>query len=290
MKNHNYLIIISFIILLMLSIYSVYCYKKDVNVIIRSLENSKNECKNFINKNEYYINYCNELLQEEYKPNFFSYLTFIIYKMNSYVVILILFVVIPSLYYLTTFFKNSIIKNNSTRESYKKILSNLILNSYKSAVILPVITIILFIIGYILTKNFKVINYEEIIWSKSTISNPLIFMTLYLLNIIIHSLIFCNIALCIARKKHNFISSIVLTFITYIGIEILLEIGISNLLMNVVFKVNLLPLISILNILSFNDSHGIVFPLITPFIVLLISYVILYIMYKDKEKLIIDCN
>ena len=44
---------------------------------------------------------------------------------------------------------------------------------------------ILFIVGYILTENFNVINYEEIIWNKSTISNPLLFMTLYLLNIIV---------------------------------------------------------------------------------------------------------
>ena len=103
-------------------------------------------------------------------------------------------------------------------------------------------------------------------------------------------LIFCNIALCIARKKHNFVSSIILTFITYIGIEILLEVGISNLLLNTVFKVNLSPLISILNMMSFNDNNGIVFPLVTPFIVLLISYIVIYFMYRDKEKLIIDCN
>lgn len=290
MKKSNYLIIISFMILLILSIYSIYCYKKDVDGIMSSLEKTKEECKNSINTSEDYINYCNELLNEEYHPNFFSYLTFIIFKMNSYAIILILFIVTPSLYYLTSFFKNGIIKNNSTRESYKKTLSKLILNTHKSAIILPIITLILFIVGYILTKDFNVINYEEIIWNKSTVSNPLLFMTLYLLNIIIHSLIFCNIALCIARKKHNFVSSIILTFITYIGIEILLEVGISNLLLNTVFKVNLSPLISILNMMPFNDSNGIVFPLVTPFLVLLISYIVIYFMYRDKEKLIIDCN
>lgn len=82
MKKSNYLIIISFMILL----YSIYCYKKDVNGIMSSIEKTKEECKNSINTSEDYINYCNELLKEEYNPNFFSYLTFMF--IQSYLIYL----------------------------------------------------------------------------------------------------------------------------------------------------------------------------------------------------------
>ena len=82
MKKSNYLIIISFMILL----YSIYCYKKDVNGIMSSIEKTKEECKNSINTSVDYINYCNELLKEEYNLNFFSYLTFMF--IQSYLIYL----------------------------------------------------------------------------------------------------------------------------------------------------------------------------------------------------------
>lgn len=115
-------------------------------------------------------------------------------------------------------------------------------------------------------------------------------MIMYLINTIIHSILYCNISLCIVRKKHNYFIATILSYLTFIAIELILELGISSIIFGNLLKMNLSTIVSIFNVLAFNDGYGIFSPLIIPLIMLFISYIILYFMYKNKEKLVIDCN
>jgi hypothetical protein len=204
---------------------------------------------------------------------------------------LFLFVIIPSLFYPCKYLKNKAIINEATRNDYKKLLSNVVKKSYKSLWILPCIILIAIIISFCYTKTFdssySILN-SSTVWHESTMSNPVIFILAYLLNIIIHSFLYINIGLCIVRKYHNYFVAVILSFLVYIGIEAFLEIAISGILFNSILKSEFGIVFNIMNMLTFNDTYGIISTIAIPLILMIASFVVVYKLYNNKEKLIID--
>lgn len=287
---NNIPLIISFLFLFSLVVYGHLEYKNEVQGISDTYNKYVTECSLSNFEDEEYISYCNDLLEDKYYPNFFSEVSYIIHTVNYISMVLFFTVSMPSLYYISKYLKNGIIKNELTRKTFKKCKINLLAISYKGALILPIIAIVMFVLSYANTKTFETFNMQDIIWENSTTTNPYLFIIMYLINITIHSILYCNISLCIVRKKHNYYVSSILSYLTFIAIELILELGINTILLGKIFKINLGVILSIFNVLAFNDSYGVLAPLVVPTIMLCISYVLLYFMYKDKEKLIIDCN
>lgn len=201
---------------------------------------------------------------------------------------LFLFIIVQSNKIVCRFFKNNGLKNSLTRQSYRKTISKLFLDAYKSAFIFPLITIIAFIVCYLATGTF---NYGNM-WQKSTMNNPSLFMFTYLLKIIIISLLYVNINLLVCRKNHNFIISMIKSYLVFIGLEIFLEIIVSMLILHIIFKTEFGLFLNIISIFTLYDNfkNGLFYSIIIPLIFLVISTFILYKAYKNKEKLIIECE
>lgn len=287
---NNLPLIISFLVLLFLTIYGHFEYKSEVIGINSTYDKYIKECNSSLSNDEEYLNYCNSLLDEQYHPNFFSEVSYIIRILNYMSMILFFTISMPSIYYASKCFESGAIKNKLTRQTFKKLKLNLLLESYKSVLILPIVIIIMFILSYTYTKTFNTFNMQDIIWENTTTSSPYLFIIVYLINIIIHSILYCNISLCVVRKKHNYYIASILSYLTFIAIELILEVGVNAIILGKIFNINLGAISSILDVLAFNDSYGIISPIVVSTIMLLLSYIVLYFMYKSKEKLIIDCN
>ncbi len=291
MKIKKYFLHILFLVLLIiLSIYSITSY-------IEWNENrmTKNQ--------EYYDKYCTVLTEENTtictsleeqitkKSSFFPMFTSV---MNEYNipngVIMVLFIIIPSAYFITDHLKNRIILSENNRQSYKKSMLNVFKKSYLSILIIPFFLILIFIACYLYTGTFELRNHEiySIMWSQNTISSPIIFMFLYIINYILICTIYVNCTLAISRKHNNYFLAVILSFLVILGIELFFEIVISGLICSTLFNSDVGMIFNILNPKAFNDTYGLI-PLLTfSLIMCILSFIPVMMLYKDKEKLVID--
>ncbi len=291
----NFLLITSFLILLVILLIntnSYINYQKDIEQ--KNLESLK-FCQSFEYQTTEYEAYCNNAINTAHlKLDFYTMFSEITISGFRYIgIIIFLFVITPALYNICKYLKHKRITYDSTRESYKTSIKKLFKESYKSAFILPIIIALAMIFSLMFTKNIDPsfsIYYGSEIWEETTINNFFIFISLYMLNIIIHSILYVNIALCIARKKHNFFIALILTFLSIIAIETILEVLLNGIIFTIILKSDIGIIFNIINSLTFNDTVGIGTCMIIPLILMIISFIVLYIIYNNKEKLIIDCE
>ena len=293
--KRNYLIIVSFLILLVIVIFSANEFVEQRNLIKQKNVENINFCLNTEYKNTEFENYCTEILNNKnIEIDFFTtYTNIVLLGLGKYTFILFLFVIIPSLYNTSKYLKNKIILEDASRMDYKKIKRKIIFESYKSVFILPLIIIISFLICYAISGNFDstyAIKNSTTVWSKVTLSHSILFMLSYLINFIFHCILYINISLIIFRKYHNYFVSVILSFLLYIGIEAILEIGLNGILFTSILKSGAGIIFNIMNYITFNDGVGVLPILLISSTFAIGSSVVVYFKYKDKEKLIIDCE
>lgn len=291
-KNY-YLHVLSFVILLMLAVISIKSYINwDKDMRERSSEVYEKYCLNEIDEPK--EEFCKSLHQEvQQKRTFFPMLSATLreyYIPNG--VIMTLFILLPSCYYITKYLKNRIILNENNRLKYTKSIIKVFKNSYLTALIFPVILIIIFTICYIYTGTFELKSFEinNIPWPYDKIESPILFLILYILNFILIGLSYINCTLTISRKYHNYFISTILSFITLLGIELFFEIIINSLICSKILHSDIGMIFNIINPLAFNITYGFVPTIIFSLIICLLSFIPVIIIYKNKEKLIIDCE
>lgn len=285
----------SFLVILSVIIYSAVSFSEQK----KSIEERNKENIEFCQKNEYvnteYEHYCDEILNaDNIEIDFFTtYMNVVVLGLGKYTFILFLFIVIPSLYNTSKYLKNKIILEDALRMKYQDIKKKIIGEVYKSLIILPLAVIISFVICYFISGNFDAtyaLKNSTIVWSESTVNKPIIFMLSYLINIVFHCILYINISLIIVRKYHNYFVSVILSFLLYVGIEAILEIGLNGILFTSLLKSGAGIIFNIMNYITFNDSVGILPILLVSSSLAIISSVIVSYKYRDKEKLIIDCE
>lgn len=291
----NLLVITSFLILLSILCYNSYNFIKNYNLISVKNEEAKTFCINSSYTGTEYQNYCEDILSKEDVPidfyTMFADVTVLGFGKISFA--LFLFIIIPALYYPCKYFKNKAIINSSTRSEYKKVIFNVLKKAYNSVWILFGIIIISIIICFCYTKTFNpaysTLN-STIPWSEGTTSNAIVFILAYLFNVLVHSFLYINIGLCVTRKYHNYFVAVILSFLIYISIEAFLEIAINGILFTSILKSGFGIVFNIMNMLAFNDSYGIILTIMVPFILMIVSFIFVYVLYKNKEKMIIECE
>lgn len=203
-----------------------------------------------------------------------------------------LVVIIPSLYCVSNYLYNRVITNCLTRQSYKSFIKDFIRKAYKYYFILPVIMGVLILIclfyseidpAYSLSNNYS-------IWQTNLIFKPVLFVFLYLINITIYSLSYVNISLIVLRKQQNIIKAIILSVLVFVGIEVFLEIVVNGLIFGLVFKSEVGNIFNIMNLLIFNINYVASKLLTFTISFFLLTFILVIILYKNKEKLIIDCE
>ncbi|MBQ8472897.1 MAG: hypothetical protein IJ501_05285 [Bacilli bacterium] len=291
LKN-NLLIILIFTFLLSFITYKTLDYKQEYELSFKSEQSYYSEkCSNTTNISERETEICKQWqlsLEEMEKPDFFETLSNIISsKISILDSICILFLVIPSLFLINQIFKDQVLINMLTRESYSKFLRKLFTKVYRYIWLFP--TLLIIFIGLLL--SFTKLNLSIDVFSSN--DNPILFLICYVLNSLIVSGIYLNIALISLRYKHNYVVSCITSFIVYLALVLFFQIGIDYVLIQNTLEIDgLVGLFTMTGIFDVNTWRELS---ILPILLINISlYIILslgvYLIYKNKEKLIIDCE
>ena len=238
--------------------------------------------------------FCVSILDDENKIEFFELFqetTFHFSNVN-YMFLFIILTVITSSVFTCSYLKHKVLITELPRSNFKKVKKKIFNNAYISSLIFLCIAIGLIVIPLIYTKNLSSINFihsNASVWSETTLRNPYLFLILYILNIFVCSLIYINITLLVCRYYHNFLIAIILSFLSIVGLEIVLEILFGGIICTYLIKTDIGVLFNIINELLFcNDSYGILSMMIVPFTIMVITFIMVHLAYKDKEKLIIS--
>ena len=151
--------------------------------------------------------------------------------------------------------------------------------------------IILFVFSYLYSGHF---NYTYLINSGGYYSfyvdaNPIIFIILYILCIFLFFIFFTNLGLIVVRKNHNIIVVIIESFLLFIVVDIILELLLGVIISNILFN-GFSSRFNIVNILNIGYAQNVFEMLLLPISLVIISFILVIIIYKKKEKFIIDCE
>ena len=296
MKSSKYIVTIIFsifmIITFIIGIIKLNFWKENsIKDTIKEVEVCKSYKNNY--NSDLHKKYCENLISsndENLNLAYFDVMTYVEDFMPlSSNFILIFFVVTSSTYYISKYLKNNILSNDLTRQSYKKIKTKLLICSWLPALVIPIISIFKLIVFYVMTKNFDY-SASVIMWQESSLSNVGLFFISYILISLFDSLIYSNVSLIVIRKKHNFILSSLLSYLVIIGVELFLEIVVNMLICTNIFHSEIGVVFNIINFGCFNDSYGIFIPLVVSIVIFFITLIIVCLIYKNKEKVIIDCE
>lgn len=271
--------------------------KKSVEFINNNIESTVVKCKKTLKAEKTDIStlkMCKKIVKNEgMKVDFFSaYTDILVFRFHYINIIAFLLLIVPSLYGVCKKLKYQYIKNALTRQKYRTFIKELLCESYKYIWLLPLIAIIIMLAvsTYSSFDPTYAITNNTVVWSEQLINNPLIFILLYLINILFHSFFFVNLSLVVAKKHNKFIPCIILSFLLYIALELILEAGVSMIIFNMIFKSDFGIIFNIMNLFMFNTVFG-VFPLLLfSFSVMCISFIILYMAYHDEEKVVMSCE
>lgn len=193
-------------------------------------------------------------------------------------------VITSSLYNISKKFKNQDIKNHLTRESYNKYIKEIFLDSYKSVFIWPMITILLFMFSYIISNgSFEIIDTNSS-FSYEILSKPVMFMLSNLLNTIFMSFFWTNIALLIVPDTRNYIVSVLESIMIYFGIALTNTFFVILLISKILNK-EVEKYLDFLDVYTYNNRNLLSFNILCLSIAL-ISGLLVYLKYKNKEKII----
>lgn len=288
----NLISIVSMLIILIIFMLSFFSVKKEYDSMYSSQKNLYYSCLE--NKNDNCLEYIKEFEGNDVKTAdtitvFFTSLMEQKASIMNY--LLVIFLVVPSLIPFCKMCKNKIINNILNRKKYNEFLKEAFINCYKNIWIIFIPLLILFIASLIYSGHF---NYDYILNSESYYSfyvyiNPLIYCILYFVSILLFTIFYINIGLIVARKNSNIAIVGIESFLLFILIDIIFEIIFGLLISKIIFN-SFSSRFNLLNILNIGYAKNILEMILIPLILVIITFIILKIIYKSKEKFIIDCN
>lgn len=202
----------------------------------------------------------------------------------------VLLILIPSCYFITKYHRERIINYENNRRSYFHNLLKVFKKSYILALIPSIILLFVFLFYYNYTGGFNIMAHEINSIGWIYITKPWLFILVYLINLTLTNLIYINISILVSRKYHNYFISVILSFLVTIGLQLFLEIVVNGIICGIIFHSEFGIIFNIINAIPFNDSYGLCWPLVFSLSMNLIIIFIIYLVYKNKEKLIIDCE
>lgn len=290
-KKNWLVILIFFLVMIPIFRYSFTFVENQKNVNAMRQETIL-YCQNEMNEeNE---EFCTEVLESQHDQiDFYTMMTdMLIFGIRFINPIAFLLLIFPTLVNICKILKRKYIINALTRQSYKDFLNDFFKVAYKYIWLLPLIAIVIFIVC-IANTTFDIsfsLKYENAMWYTETIENRFLFIMGYLFNILIYSFSFINLALIVARKHHNVVSAVILSVLSYVGIELFFELVINNLIFVKIFHSELGYLFNIMNVFTFSDQFGTAVLLLFSISMFLLSCFGVYLAYRNKEKLVIDCE
>lgn len=288
-KNNWLIIIILLLVILFISKPTIEFVKNHPDLEITS-KHEVEYCKKFIKTDfsEFTQNYCKKVIKAGVvKVDFYTMLTSLLFDIYILSGMAFFIIVIPTLVPLVKILKTNHIEYYLTRDSYKNFIKKFLKVSYRYVWVLPFITtLIMFLCVHFTSTGYKYsLLYGTGMWETDLIKHPYIFIFLYIFNTFIHSFTYINISLLAIRKVHTYIKGLILSSVLFISIELFLEIVVTY-----ISKTHNATLFNIMDIYSFNINVGLIKYFAVSITMLLLSFISIYFAYRNKEKLVLDCE
>ena len=203
-----------------------------------------------------------------------------------------LIVVIPTMIKVCKKLKYKQIINSNSRESYHSFLKKLLKTAYQYIWVLALLSLIMMIpimMNTSLNPEYAIIKSHGM-WKSNIIYHPVLFVTSYVINVTLYSMIFVHIALLVVRKQQKTIPCILFSYVLYLAIEIFLETVVRLIIIRGIFHSELGMILNIINVFGMNDLYGVGTLLLVNLCMVLISFALVYLAYKNKEKFVIQCE
>ena len=203
-----------------------------------------------------------------------------------------LIVVIPTMIKVCKKLKYKQIINSNSRESYHSFLKKLLKTAYQYIWVLALLSLIMMIpimMNTSLNPEYAIIKSHGM-WQSNIIYHPVLFVIAYLINVTLYSMIFVHIALLVARKQQKTIPCIIISYVLYLAIEIFLETVVKVIIFQRIFHSEFGMIFNIINVFGMNDLYGVGTLLMVNLCMVLISFALVYLVYKNKEKFVIQCE
>lgn len=284
LKKYKFYLIPYIILLLILTITFIN-HNNWYNKHIESINEIINECKSeniSIERKEY----CENIIKNaNTNKDYYYTVSELESGLNKVYPFIFIFISFPVLYYVCNMFKSRVVNYELTRQNYKTFRKKLLMNSYKSSLLMIIIYLAIVITSYIYCNGF-IASTEYI---PNNVSNPYTFILINLFKILVLSLTYVNISLIVARQNHKLYISLILSLLLFYGIELLSGYFIGTLLLDKIFDLNISSNISIYNLFVSDLTNPLVH-IIYPLFMFIVTIFIMNYMYKSKEKLVIDCD
>lgn len=277
--------LIPYIILLLILTITFINHNNWYNKHIESINEIINECKSeniSIERKEY----CENIIKNaNTNKDYYYTVSELESGLNKVYPFIFIFISFPVLYYVCNMFKSRVVNYELTRQNYKTFRKKLLMNSYKSSLLMIIIYLTIVITSYIYCNGF-IASTEYI---PNNVSNPYTFILINLFKILVLNLTYVNISLIVARQNHKLYISLILSLLLFYGIELLSGYFIGTLLLDKIFDLNISSNISIYNLFVSDLTNPLVH-IIYPLFMFIVTIFIMNYMYKSKEKLVIDCD
>lgn len=289
--NINKLCFISISILIIWFLISTFEYISQFN---RNIKYAKIELEKCEKLNNDCTNIKNEITSYNLPPTPILY-NEIIYNGSfsiDYLCILnVLFVAIPAVYNFYIQTKSKIYKSELQRKKYKKFIFDNYKESLKAAFILPIFLIITFLITAFITGfNFNVQNIHLNHMEYTTIYYKEYYLTMLLVTFM-HSIFYINLAYITFYKSKIFSINITLTYLFYLFSQIVIVSIIQYFLSRIIKFKNAAFIFAFEDplIMRFGTDVKIFrYMIYTSFIYIFVSGIIMYLLYKNKERYVIQ--
>lgn len=285
--KNNWLVILIFTITASFVTVKSIGAAKNANNLERKRDEIVAQCKEDMDKsdNEFYISSCQTMIDKyDMKIDFYTVMTEAVSR-QEYLSLFSFFIIsLPIIYNINRKNKDKNIKKEISKNGYKSYMTRYIGSSLKYIWIMPALGLIMILIcacNFTLDPAFFLDSPSNVWASYSILTNHVsMFTILYLLNLLLHAVLYTEITLIACRHKHNFILTFIIASGLYIGTEFLVEFFISP----VIFKGKLVSLLNIIGSYTFDTSLGIWPIFVFDLIMILIFAFFVYLTYRNKDK------
>lgn len=288
--------IVSIIVFLFLVIWATFStinyYKKYDPNISEKFYNSCLDDKEFYNK---YQDSCESLKKYEHlnDDTYMSMYTILNLNelMSPIIYIMPVFIMIAAIWNNQKEINSNYLKNYLTRKNYKDYLKRFFKSSYKCFWILPCYIIYIFIMSYVISGHFDythAVDSSVATYEIQYLKMGILFIVLMVLNLAIHSLFYANLVMICAKKNKNIVLTILEAYMLWLGIEIIGEVVNSDLVKYGILNIKYSAIFNVMDLYSLFSKGNMWLTLLISSIYFIISAIITFIIYRNREKTFID--
>lgn len=209
---------------------------------------------------------------------------------NMYMMIYLglFFIYIPGMWNFHNKLSSGFINYAITRISYKKYMLKEYFKALSHSLIAPLMLVIVFL-GCIIYSDVGIFSdsftdYESIGIIVSSNKELIKLILGWFISLLLSGILYVNISILYTRKFSNILLCICFTYITYIGLSIGIE-CIGHILYSIGYKL-MMNLTAVWALIIFDQTATI----ISTTVLVMLSTIAVWIVYKDKEGVIIDLN